>query len=66
VQRNIAPQQTPFIHSTQNYEEPQSQNEPNENQQELEEIPQSEKNRFHQRLKQLTQQELAQIVLVIQ
>lgn len=40
-------------------EEPVSQEEP-------EEIPQSEKNRFNQRMKQISQQQLAQIVAIIQ
>jgi hypothetical protein len=33
---------------------------------EPEEVPQSEKNRLHQRLKQLTQQDLAHVVTLIQ
>ena len=47
------------------YEEPVSINE-HPDIGESEEIPLSEKNRLHQRMKQLTQQDLAQVVLIIQ
>lgn len=48
------------------YEEPQSANDHPGDIGELEDIPLTEKNRLHQRLKQLTQQELAQIIFIIQ
>ena len=53
-------------HSKEQYEEPASVNEHPADGGESEEIPLSEKNRLHQRLKQLTQQELAQVVFIIQ
>lgn len=57
----------PFVtNNSSAYDEPPSVNEQGENLPEVEEIPQSEKNRFHQRLRQLTQQELLQIVNLVQ
>ena len=56
----------PFVTNSSAYDEPPSLNEQGDNLPEVEEIPQSEKNRFHQRLRQLTQQELLQIVTLVQ
>lgn len=61
-----APNQSVYSQpSKEQYDEPVSLNEHGEGG-ESEEIPFSEKNRLHQRLKQLTQQELAQVVYIIQ
>jgi phosphotransacetylase len=52
--------------SKEHYEEPLSLNDHMGELGEEEDIPLSEKNRLHQRLKQLTQQELAQVVFIVQ
>ena len=54
-----------YQHPKEHYEEPVSINE-HVDAGDSEDIPLSEKNRLHQRMKQLTQQDLAQVVFIVQ